>query len=728
MNNAHMDKMYRIFFVKNLTRYLIPMLVPVLVLGTLSTVIIEQHVKGDINNRSMDFLKQTRDNIELIFTELDSLNMHIIASAFEFVNLKRMFTEPELDSEKARQLATLKNFIDSPAIARPYIDSIYIYLENDYNHFITSLIGGVINIKDFYDRDWLQNYKNNASREEVWTEARTVFRYGAEFEPGYINLMTMYRRLSVSDPNDGVIVLNVKPDYIEQQLAELSSMNGQFLLIIDKNYDVIFKNSAASEMLKYIDVIRIVNETEPVFTMPIQSESYVVNKVYSGKYGWTFVSMAPRTSLYAVSRNLHMINVFLLLFSLIAGTVLTYLVTRKNHKDIKAIVQILDSARKGEPLPPLPSRAKDWNSYIMQSIISQFIEKNYLKLQIAKHQYEAQALELTTLHAQLNPHFLFNTLETLNWKAASLTGRPNEVNRIVEHLSDILRYSLDNEQKRVSLQEEVRYTISYIEIQKFRYRDKFDIVWEYDGELPECRVMKLILQPLIENSLYHGIKEKEGKGRIKVKLRLVPLSGMEPGRMEPERVEPGRVEPERVEPGCVEPERVEPERVESGLAAPPISGYRTPGPRGNSRYSLEETPPSADVTRQSGNQTHQPADQPRQLADATLQPADATSQPADQAQQPGFLLEITVIDNGVGMLPDRLAKVRTLLQSGQVQSKHIGLYNTNRRLQLTYGDAYGIRICSKFGWGTAVRLTIPIEHDAIGDSPVPLYEKSHTTS
>jgi two-component system sensor histidine kinase YesM len=322
-------------------------------------------------------------------------------------------------------------------------------------------------------------------------------------------------------------------------------LEGQSLLILNPENKVLLKTKA-KPYLKDLDLSQIHSEKDSFFPIRVKDEILMVNKLYSEK--------------------------------------------------LRTIISILESAEKGRPLPPLSSRVKDVYSYIIQRILKNFIEQNFLKVQLSERRYKTQAMEFLALQSQLNPHFLYNTLDTINWKAASMTGGPNELNTIVENLSDILRYSLDGQNNLVTLQKEIAYTFSYINIQKIRYKDKFDVIWEYDDKVLKYHIMKLIFQPFIENSLYHGIKEKEGTGLIKVKIK-------------------------------------------------------------------------ARQTR----------------------------------------LCISIVDNGIGMLPERLKHVREKLRLDQDQTRHIGLFNTHRRLKLTYGDSFGVKLNSKFGWGTALYITIPID-------------------
>src|SRR5690606_6721198 len=86
-------------------------------------------------------------------------------------------------------------------------------------------------------------------------------------------------------------------------------------------------------------------------------------------------------------------------------------------------------------------------------------------------------------------------------------------------LSSILRYSLDSHTEAVPMNEEIKNTKSYIDILKNRYKNKFDVLWEYDEqEMVSCYTPKLLLQPLVENAIYHGIREKDGLGQIKIKM------------------------------------------------------------------------------------------------------------------------------------------------------------------------------------------------------------------
>jgi two-component system sensor histidine kinase YesM len=230
------------------------------------------------------------------------------------------------------------------------------------------------------------------------------------------------------------------------------------------------------------------------------------------------------------------------------------------------------------------------------------VEQSYLKTQLSERNYKLRFMEMLALQSQINPHFLYNTLEIINWKTLALTGRPNEASLMLEHLSDILKYVLSNPEQTVLLEKEIGYADIYLEIQKIRNRQKFQVIWDVEEKTRSRFVLKLILQPLLENAIDHGIKEKQGSGSLKIRIRSVS----------------------------------------------------------------------------SGTRIH-------------------------------------VIDNGAGISRDKMDWInRELGRNDDAQHPgeaggraHIGLFNTNKRLTLSYGREYGLRILSKPGWGTSVQVTIP---------------------
>jgi two-component system sensor histidine kinase YesM len=166
------------------------------------------------------------------------------------------------------------------------------------------------------------------------------------------------------------------------------------------------------------------------------------------------------------------------------------------------------NARAGLPdVRELETLALDLNT--MAGKIKTLIDEN------TREQRNLQKSEMKALQAQITPHFLYNTLDSIIWLAEG--NKKEQVISITRAFSDFFRISLNRGSEWVLVQDEFKHVESYLTIQKIRYRDILDYSIEYEDAMEQKTILKLLLQPLVENALYHGIKNKRGKGFIKVK-------------------------------------------------------------------------------------------------------------------------------------------------------------------------------------------------------------------
>ncbi|WP_037287662.1 cache domain-containing sensor histidine kinase [Saccharibacillus sacchari] len=533
-----MKKVYRAFFIRNLSSFMLPVLIPLVMLGGLSIAIIQRYVGIEAQAANQNVLERMQGNVELLFEELDTLHMHAVSSALEFDRLRNMLNEPLPSAEDYRELASFKNFIDSPAIARPYIESIYVYVENDRGRFISSTTGGTMAFDDTYDADWYGSYAahREAGTDKQWSEPRSFDKYGlATFRTDVISL---YQMLDIEGKNDAVIVLNVRLDYLKEQLAWMPTSSDQHLLITDLQRQVIVRgdepNPSSFTPRTLFDPLR------PERLYGEAALGYEVLELQSPEYGLHFASVTPKAALYELPIRLALYTGIAALLSILAAVAVSLLFARRNVRNIRHIVDMLHDAEQGTE-PAARAGKNDVNAYIVQQILANFLEKKYLKTQLARRKAVNELMELSALQSQLNPHFLLNTLETVKWKAAALAGgMDNELTQMIEQLGEILKGALDLEEKEVAIEEEIRYTESYLAIQRMRSGEAFDVVWDCRAQGKDIRILKLLLQPLVENSLLHGLRGQQG-GVIKIKLYesrgMLRLSVFDNGRgMTPRRL------------------------------------------------------------------------------------------------------------------------------------------------------------------------------------------------
>ena len=184
-------------------------------------------------------------------------------------------------------------------------------------------------------------------------------------------------------------------------------------------------------------------------------------------------------------------------------------------RPITDLVTVTDRVSKGDLMARSDNISTDEVGELARSM-NQMIDKiNELLSQITKEQIRIREAELELLQLQINPHFLYNTLDTIIWLAEG--GDQKRVVGMVKSLSAFFRTSLSRGRDIITIKEELLHAKSYLEIQQFRYQDILEYEIDVPEEYGEYSIPKITIQPLIENALYHGIKNKRGGGRITVK-------------------------------------------------------------------------------------------------------------------------------------------------------------------------------------------------------------------
>jgi two-component system sensor histidine kinase YesM len=126
--------------------------------------------------------------------------------------------------------------------------------------------------------------------------------------------------------------------------------------------------------------------------------------------------------------------------------------------------------------------------------------------------------QFAMLQSQINPHFLYNTLETINWMAFDLSKSENKVSKAVNSLARLFRNNVYMGDYIISIEQEIENTINYLDILALRYGDVFESKWEIDEKVKQYFIIKICLQPIIENAVYHGIKPKGKGGLLKIQV------------------------------------------------------------------------------------------------------------------------------------------------------------------------------------------------------------------
>lgn len=507
------------FFFKNLLLFLAPLLFPVVILGSLSIYITQQYIQGEINKNNLVLFNQLDRNMEQIFNEMESLSVSL-GNLDVLFRMEDILQTQTLTLEDIRLMKVIQNYLRAPASVKPYIESIYVYVNNNYNQFLANG-AGLISLDDFHDTSWINSYNQNRDLTGIWTESRQIQRFSFE-KP--ISVTTMYKNMfsAVQTRPRGVIAINIYTDYIEKLLDQMATYPNQHIIVTDVEGQIIFRNHPGSGTYEFNS--ELIPKNSGPFIWESGGSTYFVSEQLSSVSGWRYLSVTPQSSLNQIPFKLSTFTAFIVLLSLGLGLALAYLLTRRSANQIRRMMTLLQQAEKGVPLHEVTAPSiKDEYGIITEKIIKNFLEQHYLQMQLSEKKYKLQAAELLALQLQINPHFLFNTLQTIYWKVLALTGQPNEANQMLENLSGLLKYSLETPHEIVSIDKEIQNMQHYIHIQQVRYKNKLEIYWQYEHEeLESVGIVKLLLQPLVENSIQHGLLVHRPLIQIKIKISRLP--------------------------------------------------------------------------------------------------------------------------------------------------------------------------------------------------------------
>jgi two-component system sensor histidine kinase YesM len=285
---------------------------------------------------------------------------------------------------------------------------------------------------------------------------------------------------------------------LDLMLRTLESLEGY----VDEMGEKIAHNSTATENEAVLDNIRFATSV-----MEEVVQDYVLYEVHrtEGQYQLMRESYV-RWQIYSV----------ILIFSAVAfAVVAAWTLSRSIYTPIKKLHDVTTTITRNDLEALMTSDNVDEITELGMSFNIMIGKIKELLDSKISEQENLKKAELRALQAQINPHFLYNTLDTIIWMAES--KETDQVIKIVTALSNFFRISLSKGMDWITISEEVERVRSYLTIQKMRYRDILDFRIEVDPAVAENTILKLLLQPLVENALYHGIKNKRQKGTINLR-------------------------------------------------------------------------------------------------------------------------------------------------------------------------------------------------------------------
>lgn len=243
---------------------------------------------------------------------------------------------------------------------------------------------------------------------------------------------------------------------------------------------------------------------------------YVYEKMKSNKQQWTIIKSIPYENLYRNSNQLLTIIVTLGVISVIFVIILTIIVSFKFTKPIRILIRNMQRIEEGELAVSFDTLGNDEFGQLGKHFTSMVETLNEMYIKEYKLQIENKTNQLKVLQSQVNPHFLYNTLQSIG--TLSLKNDGLKVYRLIMSLSKIMRYSMKNNEDLVQLKDELNHINDYLILQNERYDGKFVYKLEVDQTLYETFMPKMILQPIVENYFKHGFEKQQKFGNLNIKI------------------------------------------------------------------------------------------------------------------------------------------------------------------------------------------------------------------
>lgn len=255
------------------------------------------------------------------------------------------------------------------------------------------------------------------------------------------------------------------------------------------------------------------------FSGLVNNADQQISYIYNEQIGWYLISLMPYSYINSEISQITLSMIVIVFMIVITCIIIIYFMYNSIVKPIKGIIAFSNQISNGDLSNRIHDENDDEMSALSRKINSMVSEIERLMDNQKLDDKRKRELELQMLQSQINPHFLFNTLNTLRWLA--VINQVPVLNNGISSLSELLRSTILDNNEEVTIEQELQNLAHYFEIQKIRYADRFQVNYEIDDELLPLLIPKLILQPVAENAIIHGISENGKSIDISIKVQQV---------------------------------------------------------------------------------------------------------------------------------------------------------------------------------------------------------------
>ncbi len=439
------------------------------------------YMRNDIANAYLYSLEKSREALDIQLSEAKNLSDSLIYNT-ELAAFPKYAKMNRIDYSTLLGTVKIERDLSSALILQNLIDSIYVYYETV--GLICSTKYGSKPVENFLDVSWLDEY------DQIEADKRThiIYRMNEEGKT-VISLM----RKNTSGENTFCTIINMDMDRLAEYMLNVNE-ELERVCLLDENGDVLY--SEKGTQLLQGDLSHSIQNTVQLKTVPWTIVSFVSAETIEGQIStlnkWLYIGMGC---------------------ILLIGVVVAAIISRWLYYALRILPDVLmDDLGTNEEYVEKANYGE-----VNEIVKTATEEKNALPAVLRRAQ-------LNALQAQINPHFIYNTLDAISWRTISYLGDNNEVTEMIGKMADLMRMSMSQTAVITTLREEMECADQYVQIMQFRFRNRFEYRNEIDESFYSVSLPPFSLQPLIENAIIHGCKETDAPLHITVSVRKTEVA------------------------------------------------------------------------------------------------------------------------------------------------------------------------------------------------------------
>lgn len=462
-------------------------------------------------DENTSLLYQGQNNIKTMLEEMNtsSLNVYLDSEFYRLLSIR----STDLVSNSAIYSALY--YISSSI---PSSQQVYLYTNRSK---LATIVTKVSNAKRILNAEPYAEPVEQTEHSDVTIQpTHYSHTYGFQsLQPNFVSepVITLHRRITMVplDETLGYLSIDVKLQPLTDIMSQLYDEGKERVYVLDQNGTVVFADD--EELLGqhiqsawYSDHLAGVQDSSGHFE---QDDSlFVYSQVDTDLANWTIIKQIPMSYVVKDANKAAAINILLLAISLIVIILLTLAITISITKPIKQLVRYMNEVQSGNLNVDIVPTSKGEIGLVIKQFGRMMNTINHLIVNEYKLELANKTNQLKALQAQINPHFLNNTLQIIGTLALEL--KVPRIYALLSSLAKLMRYSMDNADSTVTMQDELVHLNAYIELQKERFENRFEFRYDVEDALMDVKIPRMVLQPVVENYFKHGLERTEKAGFI----------------------------------------------------------------------------------------------------------------------------------------------------------------------------------------------------------------------